>query len=129
MREHYKHRHGQLEQRCSSAVFLVVVRVACVFSAVAPQGCGTRVMMYTGAGWGGFGWVSLCVLVTLRAGLVGVTRGSGGAGWLGGCDGCGRRLWLLFRLDGRGQARRVRGCGAWFVFVGSWLSFRWGPWA
>ena len=49
-RQHYRHRHGQLEQRCSSAVFLVVVCVAGVFPAVAPQGCGSRVIMYTGAG-------------------------------------------------------------------------------
>ena len=37
-REHYRHRHGQLEQWCSSAVFLVVVCVAAVFLAVAHQG-------------------------------------------------------------------------------------------
>ena len=90
MREHYRHRHGQLEQGCSSAVFLVAVRIAGVFLAVAPQGCGSPVMMYTRAGQGGFCWVSLCVLVTLHEGLVGMTRGSGGAGRLGRCDGCWR---------------------------------------
>ena len=49
-RQHYRHRHGQLEQRCSSAMFLVVPCLAVVFPAVAPQGCGSRVIMYTGAG-------------------------------------------------------------------------------
>ena len=44
----------------STPVFLVVVRVAGVFSTVAPQGCGSLLMMYTGAGYGGSGWVSLC---------------------------------------------------------------------
>ena len=29
-------------------------------AAVAPQGCGSRVLMYTGLGQGGFGEVSLC---------------------------------------------------------------------
>ena len=46
-REHYRQRHGQLKQRCSSAVFLVAMSVAGVFSAVPLQVCGTRVMMYT----------------------------------------------------------------------------------
>ena len=41
--------HGQLEQRCSSAVILVVVCVAGALSAVAPQKCGTRILMYIGA--------------------------------------------------------------------------------
>ena len=49
-RYQYKHRHGQLQQPCGSDVFLVVVHTAGVFSAVPPQGCSTRVMMYTGAG-------------------------------------------------------------------------------
>ena len=37
--------------------------LACVVGAVvavAPQGCGSRVLMYTGFGQGGFGEVSLC---------------------------------------------------------------------
>ena len=37
--------------------------VACVVgavAAVAPGGCGSRVLMYTGLGQGGFGEVSLC---------------------------------------------------------------------
>ena len=49
-RLHCRHRRGQLEQRCRSAVFLVVVCVAVALSAVAPQGCGTRLLMYMGAG-------------------------------------------------------------------------------
>ena len=49
-RVHCRHRHGQLAQRCSSAVFLLVVCVAAALLAVAPQGCGTRVLMYMGAG-------------------------------------------------------------------------------
>ena len=48
--KHYRHRHGQLEQRCSSALFPFVVRVACVFLAVTPRGCGSCVGIYTGAG-------------------------------------------------------------------------------
>ena len=48
-RENYRHRHGQLGQRCSSALFLIVVCVAGVFLAVAPQGCGSRLLMSTGA--------------------------------------------------------------------------------
>ena len=42
---------------------LVLCRLACVVgavAAVAPQGCGSRVLMYTGLGQGGFGEVSLC---------------------------------------------------------------------
>ena len=76
-REQYRDRHAQLEQRCSSALFRVVVIIADVLLAVMPLGCGSRVIMYTGATWCGSGWVSLCVSVKLRAGLVGVTRGSG----------------------------------------------------
>ena len=46
---------------CGSAIALCPL--ACVVSAVAavaPQGCGSRVLMYTGLGQGGFGEVSLC---------------------------------------------------------------------
>ena len=55
---HCRHRHGQLVQRCNSVVSSgsVVGAVA----AVPPQGCGSRVLMYTGLGQGGFGEVSLC---------------------------------------------------------------------
>ena len=47
--------------RCGGAIALCPL--ACVVSAVAavaPQGCGSRVLMYTGLGQGGFGEVSLC---------------------------------------------------------------------
>ena len=46
---------------CGGAIALCPL--ACVVgavAAVAPQGCGSRVLMYTGMGRGGFGWVSLC---------------------------------------------------------------------
>ena len=56
-------------------MLLVVVHVASVFLAVAPEGCGSRVMMYTGAGYGAFGWVSLASWLRFRrvyqAGLLG----------------------------------------------------------
>ena len=47
--------------RCGGAIALCPL--ACVVgavAAVAPQGCGSRVLMYTGLGQGGFGEVSLC---------------------------------------------------------------------
>ena len=46
---------------CGGAI--VLCPLACVVgavAAVAPQGCGSRVLMYTGSGQGGFGEVSLC---------------------------------------------------------------------
>ena len=46
---------------CSGAIALCPL--ACVvgaLAAVAPQGCGSRVLMYTGLGQGGFGEVFLC---------------------------------------------------------------------
>ena len=46
---------------CGAAI--VLCPLACVVgavAAVAPQGCGSRVLMYTGLGQGGFGEVSLC---------------------------------------------------------------------
>ena len=46
---------------CGGAIALCPL--ACVVGAVAavtPQGCGSRVLMYTGLGQGGFGVVSLC---------------------------------------------------------------------
>ena len=46
---------------CGGAI--VLCPLACVVgavAAVAPQGCGSRVLMYTGLGQGGFGEVSLC---------------------------------------------------------------------
>ena len=46
---------------CGGAIALCPL--ACVVgavAAVAPQGCGSRVLMYTGFGQGGFGEVSLC---------------------------------------------------------------------
>ena len=50
-------------QRCSIVDFLVVVCIAGALSAVAPQACGSRVLMYMGAGLGRFGLVFLFVLV------------------------------------------------------------------
>ena len=52
-RVHCRHRHGQLVRQC-----VVLCPLACVVgavAAVAPQGCGSRVLMYTGMGQGGFG--------------------------------------------------------------------------
>ena len=46
---------------CGGAI--VLCPLACVVgavAAVAPQGCGSRVLMYTSLGQGGFGDVSLC---------------------------------------------------------------------
>ena len=45
---------------CSGAI--VSCSLACVVGALAaaPQGCGSRVLMYTGMGQGGFGEVPLC---------------------------------------------------------------------
>ena len=46
---------------CGGAIALCPL--ACVVgavAAVAPQGCGSRVLMYTGLGQGWFGEVSLC---------------------------------------------------------------------
>ena len=46
---------------CSGAI--VCCSLVCVVGALvaaAPQGCGSRVLMYTGMGQGGFGWVALC---------------------------------------------------------------------
>ena len=43
---------------CSGAI--VSCSLACVVGALvaaAPQGCGSRVLMYTGMGQGGFGWL------------------------------------------------------------------------
>ena len=49
---------------CSSAVALrSPVCVVGAVSAVVPQGCRSRVLMYIGAGQGGFGYLSRCVLV------------------------------------------------------------------
>ena len=39
----------QLVQQCSTAGFFVVVCIVIALSAVAPQGCGSRVLMYLGA--------------------------------------------------------------------------------
>ena len=46
---------------CGGAIALCpLVCVVGAVAAVAPQGCGSRVLMYTGLGQGGFGEVSLC---------------------------------------------------------------------
>ena len=57
-RVHCRHRHGQLVRRCNSLCPLACVAGA--VAAVAPQGRGSRVLMYTGLDQGGFGEVSLC---------------------------------------------------------------------
>ena len=90
--------------------------LACVVgavSAVAPQGCGSRVLIYTGLGQGGFGEVSLCFWSWLVRRLCGlcmwavVTLFSRRA-WLGAVSRCGSALicvWVLARLgscDGSG---------------------------
>ena len=46
---------------CGGAIALCPLAfVVGAVAAVAPQGCGSRVLMYTGLGQGGFGEVSLC---------------------------------------------------------------------
>ena len=46
---------------CGGAIVLCpLAYVVGAVAAVAPQGCGSRVLMYTGLGQGGFGEVSLC---------------------------------------------------------------------
>ena len=70
---------------CSGAI--VLCSLACVVGALvapAPQGCGSRVLMYTDMGYGGLVW---CLFAL-------------GAGWLGGRVGCGCGLWLRCSLDG-----------------------------
>ena len=69
------------------------VRVLCspvcvvgALSAAAPQGCGSRALMYT---------------VRVRVGLVSCLFAFG-AGWLGGCVGCWCGLWLRCSLGGLG---------------------------
>ena len=66
---------------CGGAIALCPL--ACVVGAVAsvpPQGCGSRVLMYTGLGQGGFGEVSLCFwswLVRRLCGLCVISQGIG----------------------------------------------------
>ena len=58
---------------CGGAIALCPL--ACVVgavAAVAPQGCGSRVLMYTGLGQGGFGEVSLCFWSWLVSRLCGL---------------------------------------------------------
>ena len=58
---------------CGGAI--VLCPLACVVgavAAVAPQGCGWRVLMYTGLGQGGFGEVSLCFWSRLARRLCGL---------------------------------------------------------
>ena len=57
-RVHCRHRHGQMVRRCNSVVSSGVCHWCCGGSRA--QGCGSRVLMYTGLGQGGFGEVSLC---------------------------------------------------------------------
>ena len=46
---------------CGGAIVLCpLAHIVGAVAAVAPQGCGSRVLMYTGLGQGGFGEVSLC---------------------------------------------------------------------
>ena len=52
-RVHCMHRHGQLVRRCNSVVSSGVCRWCC--GGGRAQGCGSRVLMYTGMGQGGFG--------------------------------------------------------------------------
>ena len=112
-RERYRHRREPLQQRCSSAVFLVLMCVAGIFLAVAPQGCRSRVIMYTGVGYCGSRWVSLCFWVKPRLGPVGVASGSGGSCGLGGFDDFGRASRLRFCFIWLGEAWRVRRCRRW----------------
>ena len=58
---------------CGGAI--VLCPLACVVgavAAVAPQGCGSRALMYTGLGQGGFGEVSLCFWIWLVRRLCGL---------------------------------------------------------
>ena len=87
---------------CSGAVVLrSPVWVLPVLLAATPQGCGLRVLMYMGAGQGGFGYMSLCALVL--AGLVAV--------WAVGV-GCGYCALSAGWIGGRGS--EVTGCGSGF---------------
>ena len=72
---------------CSVAI--LSCSLACVVGALvaaAPQGCGSRALMYTGMGQDGF--VSCLVAF--------------GVCWLGSCVGCGCGLWLGCFLGGPG---------------------------
>ena len=75
---------------CGCAIALCPL--ACVVgavAAVAPQGCGSRVLMYRGLGQGGFGEVSVCFWSWLVRRLCGLwlwaveSRVSGFGVWLG----------------------------------------------
>ena len=58
---------------CSGA--MVLCPLACVVGALvaaAPQGCGPRVLMYTGMGQGGFGLLPLCLWCWLVRWLCGL---------------------------------------------------------
>ena len=86
---------------CGGAIALCPL--ACVVgavAAVAPQGCGSRVLMYTGLGQGGFGEVSLCFWSWLVRRLCGL--------WVW--------LWLRCSLGGPGWESRVSGFGVWLGF-------------
>ena len=77
---------------CGGAIALCPL--ACVVGAVAaiaPQGCGSRVLMYTGLGQGGFGEVSLCFWSWLVRRL------------------CGLCLWAVVTLFPRRASLGVKG--------------------
>ena len=82
-------------------------------AAVAPQGCGSRVLMYTGLGQGGFGEVSLCFWSWLVRRLCGLWVWAVGTlfprrAWLG-VKGSGFGVCLGFDLClGSGSVRRLR---------------------
>ena len=92
----------------------VLCPLACVVgavAAVAPQGCGSRVLMYTGLGQGGFGEVSLCFWSWLVRRL------------------CGLWVWAVVTLFPRrawfrSQGLAVLGCGSGLICV--WVLARLG---
>ena len=86
---------------CGGAI--VLCPLACVVgavAAVAPQGCGSRVLVYTGLGQGGFGEVSLCFWSWLVRRL------------------CGLWVWAVVSLFPRRAwlGVRVSGFGVWLGF-------------
>ena len=94
-----------MSNRCSGAI--VSCSLACVVGALvapAPQGFGSRVLMYTDMCYGGLVW---CLFAL-------------GADWFGGRVGCGCGLWLRCSLDGPCQESRVSGFGVWLGLDSCW---------
>ena len=101
-RAHCRHRHGELMQRCSSVAFFIVMCVVSALSAVAPQGCGSRALMYMGACQGGMVRCLFAVWCWLLCGLCGVwvrAVATVHPRWAG-AGVKGSRLWGVARVPG-----------------------------